>query len=46
MIPVVADRRPGRHLVGADEAEELADEAAGAGQADRGHGEQHEQQSA
>ena len=38
------DRRPARRLIGADQAQELADEAAGAGQADAGHGEDHEQQ--
>ena len=45
MMPVRRDdRRPGRRLIGADQAQELADEVAGARQADAGHGEDHEQQ--
>ena len=38
------DRRPGRRVIGSDQAQELADEIAGAGKADAGHGEDHEQQ--
>ena len=45
MMPVVATKATKlRDAIGADQAQELADEAAGARQADRGHGEQHEQQ--
>ena len=45
MIPVVHTAvTQVEHLVDADKAEELADEVAGARQADAGHREQHEEQ--